>query len=239
MGNQCKNHGIQIQKIKSSQIIVAGLPRFNPYRKFGRRSSKLESTKFKKFRILYLGFSVPHNERNLISELISLLDLSELKDKYEFYYKPHPARQKRFFESPYLPANVQIIENPIKASGFDALPTIDPKHIQNLIETDVVISTPTSMAIESMLLSIPTIIDATNDGVHRTTAAFALKNYLHLQDLKTIEGIMIGSSASELLEHLLHNFRSPNLYPAPNLENLIESKRENYASHILELAKGL
>ena len=239
MGAYCKEHGVRIQEIEDSQIIVAGLPRFNPYRKIALEEHKLQRSHGAKFRILYLGFSVPHNERNLIGELITLLDSSEMKDQYHFNYKPHPARQMRFHESRTVPPNVRIIENTSGASGFSALPAIGPEHIQNILDSDIVISTPTSMAIESLLLDIPTIIDATDDGVHRTTASSSLKEYVHLRDLHKLEGILIGSSTSELFELLLHKFRNRGSHSGLNLENLIESKRSSYASHITDLANRL
>ena len=239
MGSFCKSHGIAIQSLEESQIIVAGLPRFNPYRGVPSKpigSNSLEKTKF---RILYLGFSVPHNEKNLIDELIRLLDVSEMKEKYEFFYKPHPARQMRFYELEKLPPIVHVIDGNPELSGFKAIPTIGPEHIQNILEADIVISTPTSMAIETMILNVPIIVDATDDGVHRTTASSSLKEYLHLRDLQRLEGIPIAASPSEILNFLLDKFQGYAPQATPNLENLIELKASNYAIHISNLANRL
>jgi hypothetical protein len=116
---------------------------------------------------------------------------------------------------------------------------IGPEHIQNILDADVVISTPTSMAIETMMLNVPIIVDATDDGVHRTTASSSLKEYLHLRDLQRLEHLPIAASPSELLDLLLGQFLGYAPYTAPNLENLIELKASNYASHILNLANRL
>lgn len=239
MGRYCKEHGVRIQGLQESQIVVAGLPRFNPYRRVESRYNNLGKIKKSKFRILYLGFSVPHNERNLVGDLISLLDVSEMRDKYEFCFKPHPARQMRFYESNTLPSGVKVIDNKSGATGFNAIPTIGPEHIQNLLDADIVIATPTSMAIESMLLGVPTIIDGTDDGVHRTTAMSSLKEYLHLRDLQKIEGILIGKSPAELLDFLLDEFLGQASQSGPDLEKLIESKRASYASHLTDLVNRL
>lgn len=239
MGSFCKSHGIAIQNLEESQIIVAGLPRFNPYR--GIPSKPIDSNRLEKnkFRILYLGFSVPHNEKNLIAELIRRLDASEMKEKYEFFYKPHPARQLRFYELEKLPPIVHVIDGNPGLLGLKAIPTIGPEHIQNILAADIVISTPTSMAIETMILNVPLIIDATDDGVHRTTASSSLKEYLHLRDLKRLEGIPIAASLSEILNFLLGKFQGHALHAEPHLENLIELKASNYANHILNLANRL
>jgi hypothetical protein len=239
MGSFCKSHGVTIQGLEESQIVVAGLPRFNPYRGIPLKSNESNLPKKSRFRILYLGFSVPHNEKNLINEIIKLLDASEMKDKYEFFYKPHPARQLRFYELDKLPPIVHVIDGNPGLSGFSAIPMIGPEHIQNILDADVVISTPTSMAIETMMLNVPIIVDATDDGVHRTTASSSLKEYLHLRDLQRLEHLPIAASPSELLDLLLGQFLGYAPYTAPNLENLIELKASNYASHILNLANRL
>jgi hypothetical protein len=239
MGSFCKSHGVTIQRLEESQIIVAGLPRFNPYRGIPLKPNESSLLKKTKFRILYLGFSVPHNEKNLIDELIRLLDASEMKDKYDFFYKPHPARQMRFYELDQLPSVVHVIDGNPGLSGFNAIPTIGPEHIQNILNADIVISTPTSMAIETMMLNVPIIVDATDDGVHRTSASSSLKEYLHLRDLQRLEGISIAESPSEMLDFLLGKFLGHAPYAAPNLESLIELKASNYASHISSLVNRL
>ena len=237
MGQFCKIHGEKIQALDSSQIVVAGLPRFNPYRTVPPQNSSMAVKG--KMRILYLGFSVPHNERNLICRLVSLIDSSEMHKKYEFIYKPHPVRQPRFYESVWIPTNVKTVENKSNRNGFRALPAINANHFKEILEADIVIATPTSMAIESMLLRVPVIIDATDDEVHRTTARVSLKSYLHLRDLQKIEGVVFGTTAEEIFAEILRHFLGMGSTDRHSLENLIESKNSSYVSHIIELANRL
>lgn len=237
MGQFCKNHGEKIQSFNPSQIIVAGLPRFNPYRTLHPEVSSI--TAKRTFKILYLGFSVPHNERNLINQLISLIDSSEMSGRYEFFYKPHPVRQPRFYESSWMPPNVKVIENKSGLTGFAAIPAINASHFQDILDASVVIATPTSMAIESMLLKVPTIIDATDDEVHRTTAKNSLNSYLHLRDLKKIEGVLFGGTAEEIFNEILSHFLGMASTERPLLDDLIESKDSSYVSHIINLASRL
>lgn len=237
MGRFCKNHGEIIQSLNPSQIIVAGLPRFNPYRTLHPRVPSI--TAQGKFKILYLGFSVPHNERNLINELISLMDSSEMNGRYEFFYKPHPVRQPRFYESLKIPSHVKVIENKSGVTGFGAIPAINESHFQDILDASIVIATPTSMAIESMLLKVPTIIDATDDEVHRTTAKISLDSYLHLRDLKKIEAVFFGETTEVIFNEVRRHFLGIASSDRPSLEDLIESRESSYVSHIVDLARRL
>ena len=128
------------------------------------------------------------------------------KGKYEFVYKPHPVRQPRFFESPTIPQNVRIIEKNPNLSGFSAIPAIDDNHFQEILKSDLVISTPTSMTIETMLLGVPTIIDATDDGIHRTTSKESLSAYLRLRDLRNIDDLVCGETAEYLFKGILDHY---------------------------------
>lgn len=237
MGNFCKSHGARIQSLQESQIIVAGLPRFNPYRNILNNYSQRSRSQL--FRILYLGFSVPHNEKNLIGQLIALMEQSAMKGKYEFVYKPHPVRQPRFFESPTIPQNVRIIEKNPNLSGFSAIPAIDDNHFQEILKSDLVISTPTSMTIETMLLGVPTIIDATDDGIHRTTSKESLSAYLHLRDLRNIDDLVFGETAEDLFKEILDHYLGVSPSIRPSIENLIESRNPSYASHVINLVNSM
>lgn len=237
MGNFCKSHGARIQSLQESQIIVAGLPRFNPYRNILNGISKRREGNL--FRILYLGFSVPHNEKNLIGQLISQIEQSPMKGKYEFVYKPHPVRQPRFYESPALPQNVRIINKNPELTGFGAIPAIDDKHFQEILKSDLVISTPTSMTIETMLLGVPIVIDATDDGIHRTTSRKSLEAYLHLRDLQKISGLVFGETAEDLFIEILNHFLGISPVISPSTENLIESRNPSYVSHIINLVNTM
>lgn len=237
MGQFCIEHGEKIQSLDPTHIIAAGLPRFNSYR--NNYSGSLNIRVKEKFKILYLGFSVPHNERNLLNKLISLMDNAPIAGQYEFFYKPHPVRQPRFYEDTSTPRNVKIIEHKSDLTGLGAIPAIDASHIQNIMAADLVISTPTSMAIESMLLGIPTVIDSSDDGVHRTTAKFSLESYLHLRDLKKIEGVIFAESAEEMFEEIMRHFLGESATKNLTLDKLIESKNVSYVSNIMDLANRL
>ena len=216
MGDLCKGHVSELYDIPRNNILVNGLPRFENY--FDLPPRKQRSTKIK---IMYLGFSIPHNEISLINELLPKLNQLLGESSFDLIYKPHPAAQKRFFDG-----EIQKFENlSVKGSpvGLNfALPIISSNYIEELMEADLVITTPTTMALESMILKIPTIIDGTFDGIHKTSSGFALTKYTHLLDLHRLCSDNVATSVDRIVEmcyEVIHeNFKPIN----PNINELLK-----------------
>jgi hypothetical protein len=93
------------------------------------------------------------------------------------------------------------------------------------------------MALESMILQRKTIIDATDDGIHRTTAALSMKGYTHLRDLLGIDGLEFGIDINSLVDKILrHYWATPDHSSQPfDLSNLIELKAKSYSDHLFNL----
>jgi hypothetical protein len=234
MGDRCKTYGTEIQRVSGNSIWVAGLPRFNRYRELAKTYLEKHDEIFS---ILYLGCAVPHNEKDLLDQLQQRLGEKIPEGSFQIRYKPHPARQLRFFERRELPASVQVINSASNAVGFNAIPSINSEHMQVILDADLVIATPTSMALESMILRKKTIIDATDDGIHRTTAALSMKGYTHLRDLRSIKGLDFGTDIDSLVEKILScylEFHKHSSQPY-DLSNLIELKAKSYTDHLAKL----
>jgi hypothetical protein len=99
---------------------------------------------------------------------------------------------------------------------------------------DIVVSTPTSMVIECMILGKRVVLDLTNDGVNRSTTNLAYKNYIHFRILDKINNLEKCFSIDELRERIEYEFLSPSIdYINYNLEQLIENNKQSYSHHIL------
>jgi hypothetical protein len=224
MGVQCAKHALKIQKLKSCLIVPTGLPRFNPFRNIKYNFIQNENQVFK---ILYLGFSLPHNEVNLLNMLYRELNKINLQHQFEIIYKPHPQRRPRYFEE--------------KATGLFSVislptqnyPEIGARHIAQMHEADIVIATPTSMVIESMLLGKKTILDLTNDSTHRTTAQLSYEKNEYLSSLESIKNLEKCLSVNQIVESIIRYInladRSSIIY---NLDHIIENSVSSYSVHI-------
>lgn len=231
MGKSCIELGVKAQNLNKNIMIPSGLPRFNPYRNIHTHKPKFEE---EIFTILYLGTSVPHNEINLLNNLVSKLN-NELTDRnFKLVYKPHPYRRPTYFEEK-LSDQYTVIKGRI-----EAFPPIKPEHIQLMEKSDLVISAPTSMLIESMLLRKKTILDVTNDGIHRTTAALVFKKYIHLLPLELIRNLEKCYTPEELFQSVLFAINNGSKeHTKYDLQQLIENSEHSYSVNILKLLENL
>jgi hypothetical protein len=164
----------RIHGFDSKNIWAIGLPKFLPI-----ESRDVNAVKSKKTtKILYLGFSLPHSERKFLNELNhELLKSSSIKN-FEITYRPHPAQKLRSFDEDL---SEQILEmTPASLNLNGGLPTLDKNYLNSLLKYDLVISTPTTLLLECILLGIPCVCDLSNDGIHRTTASLAAKKFTPL-----------------------------------------------------------
>ena len=230
MGQSCIELATKVQGIDRDILIPSGLPRFNPYRSIHFHKSKSDN---KTFTVLYLGTSVPHNEISLLNNLVSKLKNEMIGRAFKLVYKPHPYRRPTYFEAK-LSGQYTVIQ-----SKIEAFPPIKPEHIQLMEKSDLVISAPTSMLIESMLLGKKTILDVTNDGVHRTTAALVFKKYVHLTPLDLIENLEKCHSPEELFNRVLFAINDGSKeHVSYDLKQLIENSEHSYSSNILKLLEN-
>ena len=198
MGAQSARHAEQIQGISKNDIWVIGSPRFETYRPFLKSASEYRE---RKGNFLYLGCSIPHNEKTLITKLVTTTDFGGRK----LVYRPHPHRIERIGDSNQAMHDVaiEIDENVRAINPETGQPEMTGQFVASLQDALLVIATPTTLALEAMLLGARVVIDATDDGVSRSTAARALKRYLHLRDLLNVPGLPIAHDIVDLQEQIL------------------------------------
>jgi hypothetical protein len=153
-------------------------------------------------------------------------------------YRPHPFRQKRFYEEKLFDtANSRILKDEThletSRSYTKKLPLIQDAYINQLLSYDLIVATPTTMCLETILLKLPTIIDGCDDQSHITTPHNVLRSYLHLEDLLEIENLKISHSPEAIAEHILDYLKSqPYMY-----QNTYESIIQNnfsYSNQLIE-----
>lgn len=232
MGNDSAELASSIQGIQREKIIVAGLPRFNPYR---NQDKVLNYRSQDTFNILYLGCYQPHNEIKLINMLVDKLNNSEIAGRFKLIYKPHPGARNRYGDDLALHGPIEVVRSNSRAN-----PTIDLKHTSVIHESNIVVSTPTSMLIECMLLGKKIILDLTSDGVHRSTAGLAYKNYVHFEILNKIDNLIKCFKLDQLVESIILEYKTPTIKSIQyNLTDLIEINSPSYSAHILKVLNSL
>jgi hypothetical protein len=193
-------------------------------------------------KILYLGFSLPYNERTICNTIVRHLQNNYALSKFEVHYRPHPARQKRFKEemitlkSPRGQTLVTVWEDQMQYQKN--LPLINNEYLSFLLDFDIVIATPTTMALEVMMLGIPCIIDSGDDGIHITSPWYAMTHYLHLEDLFSIPELRIAKSELEICNHLDALIKSKKNLQKYSLQNIIEFQNP-FSTNLVEFLKSI
>jgi hypothetical protein len=201
MGKKSMIQAHDIHEIPIENIFITGLPKFEKIIE-QRSVQQHKESNYPRIKLLYLGYSLPYNEHRAITlihgKLLEILG----KDGFELTYRPHPQRQNRFFEDDLtipLSENFKFdLQNLMTLSKLKILPTIDLDYVSHLKSFDLIVTTPTTMSLEIMLLGIPCLIDGLNDGVHVTSPFFTLAQYLHQEDLLEIPELQIATNCEEL-----------------------------------------
>jgi hypothetical protein len=230
MGPRAVDQAIEIHGLRKAGVLPIGLPRFDTYRNPSKsvNLSKLES---ECFRINYLGFSLPYDEISVINKLV--LDLKNYKNPpIEINYRPHPARKNRRVEA--IPdAKIVILQRPVNENSQYVIP--NPKeYADQIMDFDLVVASPTTMAIEIMALGKPCIIDATQDGIHRTSAGKAFENYTHMQDLTTIPELHVARTYEDLLEFVIKFYMIRPVTMNYQIDHLVNLETKTYIEQLID-----
>lgn len=173
--------------------VPIGLPRFLG---LARPSKKIiqPSSESKVPRILYLGYSLPYLERKTVNKLLSELKINADFD-FELWYRPHPVPFKRHVPDVELSDEIRLHGD--KHGELGKLPTLNAEYEDMFSNFDVVVSTPTTLALEFGRAGVPVIIDNCDDNIHTTTPARGWNRFSHLRDLADL-GLPSGGSPREL-----------------------------------------
>ena len=198
MGCQSARHANLVQGIDQENIWLTGLSRFESYRKFMQADNSINVKELGlKKRVVYLGCAIPHNEVTLISKLIEM----ELFKDLDFIYRPHPQAVPRLGEDriDLISLGVKYDDSSGPINPQTGWPETTSTFVKLIRNADLVIATPTTLALEAIMLGGNVIIDGTVDGVNRTSAGIAIDRYLHLRDLRNVKNLEIASDFDKLI----------------------------------------
>jgi len=240
MGPKMLKQAQKMYDFSEDEIAITGLPRFEAIHNYSSemRQSRLQTHADKKFKILYLGYSLPYNEISTLNAIAKILEESKLRENWSITYRPHPFRQKRFFEEKFFnTTNSRLLKDEThletSRSHTKKLPTIQDAYINQLLSYDLIVATPTTMCLETILLKLPTIIDGCDDQSHITTPKSALRSYLHLEDLFEIENLKISHSPEAIVEHILDYLKSPPYMHQYTYKSIIQNNF-SYSNQLIE-----
>ena len=241
MGRKSVLQAQSIHGFTRKNIAITGLPRFEKYGE-SRRGIDSRFIEASSKKILYLGFSLPYNEIRVVNSIFSYLQTNYSPSEFEMHYKPHPFRQKRFVED-LINTGEKTDSIPIKVWGEKKLsgkflPVINDDYLSFLSSFDIVITTPTTMALEVMMLEIPCIIDSGDDGIHSTSPWHAMNNYLHLEDLFGIPELRIAKTEYEIFTYLDELMKKEKALQKYSIEEIIETQQK-FSFNLIQFLKDI
>ncbi len=227
MGEKSLVQAHDIHEIPIQNILITGLPKFEKI--IEQRSVRQhKKVNFPRRKLLYLGYSLPYNEHKAITLIYSKLLEILGKDGFELTYRPHPQRQNRFFEDELtipLSENFKFdFKNSTTLSKLKSLPTIDLDYVSHLRSFDLIVTTPTTMVLEIMLLGIPCLVDGLDDGVHVTSPFFTLAQYLHQEDLLEISDLQVATNSEELITQIQFFLKDKSLNCDYSIQSILETE---------------
>ena len=221
------SNAMRIHGFEQNQIFQVGLPKFEILKRFQYAKERIHNAKT----ILYVGFFLPHDEITLLNQLQKTLE--SFDENFQILYRPHPGAKKRLFME-QLDPKVQITR---KWSSTE-LPPLDSEYMSDVLEADVVIGPPTTFLLESMLIGIPTLIDLTNDGIHRTTSSNSAKNYLHIMQFVSMLDQIAFRSADQIRD-LIFNSSAERNYLTSALNSIVYQDELTYAMRINKIINSI
>lgn len=241
MGPATAEAGIKKHGLNPATVWITGLPKFKGV--LEQPSKKRTGSRPKS--IGYFGFSQNQREHEFVNKIADFLDDEELTET-EIVYRPHPFRITMPETEPSLrPRIVQHHHDEGEKEKYGNYPSLDPKgtYFDELREHDIVISGPTTMALESMLLGIPTLIDMRVQEHLVTSPMNTLLAYPHYKDLMEMRGVSIFYDSEKGLEQLTRILRDISHYTWPAVEDVVERRafssllmgklREEFSGHHL------
>ncbi len=210
MGQDDIKNAISVHNFSSNQVWSIGLPKFEQVK-------NINSIKTNKLLIYYIGFSLPHDEVEIVNRLYLAVKKYFPDKKIEFIYRPHPLQLKRHHEKLI---NSDVL---VEIESRKQLPNLDQTYGKILGEASLVIGPPTTLILEAALINKHILIDLTKDKLYKTSSGRVAKKYKHIKDLEKMMPEICCKNAKTLEQKMLHLIKSnfPQIECNENLSNLI------------------
>jgi hypothetical protein len=89
-----------------------------------------------------------------------------------------------------------------------------------------------------MLIGVPSLIDLTNDGIHRTTSSNSAKNYLHIMQFVSMLDQITFRSADQI-PNLIFNSPVDRKYLASALDSIVYQDELTYAMRLIKIINSI
>lgn len=162
-GQQTKNYAIDIHDVKPEMVVALGGPRL-PNRKkinnlkFSHRHSQFENGIM---RVFYPGYGGENEDEKYLSILHAEISREFPDFSILIRFRPHPLSIKAKGKNNYSnwPSYIEIDFPKIQHERGLDWPKLDDSVYSSMLQSDLVIGTPSTFLLEAMLFNLPIILD--------------------------------------------------------------------------------
>ena len=204
-GQQSKEHAIRIQGIKKNKVFNIGTPRFEKY--FKMRNSKIKNLFNYKY-ILFLESSFRYKvETDLIPFINNILEKNKKFQNIKLIYRPHPWRPitklldlKELSNVVIDPQLLPFYKEKLRSLGLQPDLSYYPGLISN---AEFVISGPTTMVIESLILNKSVLLLNFDDKCNFFNPKNIIKNSEHFNAIDKVNLIKMNNNKNQLEQDMI------------------------------------
>jgi hypothetical protein len=196
---QMKKHVSEIHHYPPGKIFVMGSARFPTKHEIHLASKPKLSSKVR-LQVFYAGFFSECVDRTKIVNLYDALDASIDGETFTLVVRPHPMMFD-FVSSELINLEGRKIELDFTeedSNNKTKWPTTNAAMYQAMLNSDIVIGSPTTILLEAIMFNKRIIIDLTGCETHFNSSEMYFKNYEHFDEIIACEAIRKFSSYDEL-----------------------------------------
>ena len=204
---QMKKHVSEIHQYPPGNICVIGSARF-PSKYEIDITSKPKLNPQKHLQVFYPGFFSECVNRTKIVNLYDGLEASFDGKPFTLVVRPHPM-MLNFVSSELVKLEGRRIELDFTqedSNNKTKWPTTNAAMYQSMLNSDIVIGSPTTILLEAIMFNKRIILDLTGCKTHFNSSEMYFKNYEHFDEIIACEGIRKFSSYNELSKILESEF---------------------------------
>ena len=242
-GKQTLQHAVKIQKIKKKNVYLMGTPR---YEKYFRLRNKNITSNFKFKYILFLESTLP-TESNILPLVDNIISGNNYLRNLKLIYRPHPWRKSvKIFKQKYFKNIIidpQVKENYLK-KNFQSYIQPNLNYYPSLLKNaEFIISGPTSMIIEALILRKPVLLLNFKNENTLLNPYNIFKNFTHFKNISKSPAIIQNNEIQNLEKDMIKCSKlvNKNLYLKIDRHRdfFLTENCKNYKSNLNKIIKKI
>jgi hypothetical protein len=222
-GNQSKDHASFLHNVSGNKIHSLGSSRI-PNKILVKKLQSINSKQDNKLKVFYPGYGSEIETLEWVKQIYDAISGSGLKFSSKIIFRPHPLALLNFGRNYYseLPKEIEIDWPTSGSGGTSDWPDLDEDVYKKMLESDLVIGSPSTLLLEALVFEKPVLLDLRGKKNDLVSPSSLFSKNTHLKEIfndKRIlrffhanqlpgllnEAVENQVDLTDLTEYLLHN----------------------------------